>query len=75
MFFVISYEHLGFMLHLLLFNESVLHYSNIMCVTVMVFSACMNDSIYQYLLLLVVKLLVMHFDSSCGFLFTYGGYN
>ncbi len=70
MFFVISYVHLGFMLHLLLFNESVLHYSNIMCVTVMVFSVCMNDSIYQYILLLV-----MHFDSSCGFLFTYGGYN
>ncbi len=29
--FVISYVHLGFMLHLLLFNESLLHYLSIVC--------------------------------------------
>ncbi len=37
--FVISYVHLGFMLHHLLFNESSLHYLSIMCV-------CMNDSVH-----------------------------
>ncbi len=42
--FVISYVHLGFMLHLLLFNESLLHYLSIMCVTMMVFCVCMNAS-------------------------------
>ncbi len=39
-----SYVHLGFMLHLLLFNESLLHYLSIMCVTIVVFCVCMNDS-------------------------------
>ncbi len=34
----------------------------------MVFCVCVND-IYQYILLHVAKLLVMSFDSSCGFLF------
>ncbi len=44
--FVISYVHLGFMLYLLLFNESLLHYLSIMCVTMMVFCVCMNDSVH-----------------------------
>ncbi len=66
------------MLHLLLFNESSLHYLSIMCVTMMVFCVCVNaPSIYCYILLLVVKLLVKSFHSSCGFLFYhlhyYGG--
>ncbi len=39
--FVIIYVQLGFMLHLLLFNESSLHYLSIMCV-------CMNDYILVY---------------------------
>ncbi len=43
--FVISYVHLDFMLHLLLFNESLLHYLSIMCVIMMVFSVCVNDSV------------------------------
>ncbi len=34
------------MLHLLLFHESLLHYWSIMCVTVMVFCVCMNDSVH-----------------------------
>ncbi len=38
--------HLGFVLHLLLFHESLLHYWSIMCVTVMVFCVCMNDSVH-----------------------------
>ncbi len=47
------------MLHLLSFNESLLHYLSIMCVTMMVFCVCMNDSghllyIYWYILLLVI---------------------
>ncbi len=47
---MISYVHLGFMLHLLLFNESVLHYLSIMCVIMMVFSVCVNDSVQlQYI--------------------------
>ncbi len=41
--FVISYVHLGFMLHLLLFNESLLH-----CLSIkMVFSVCMDDSVHR----------------------------
>ncbi len=44
--FVISYVHLGFMLHILLFNERLLHYLSIMCVTMMVFCVCMNDSVH-----------------------------
>ncbi len=53
------------MLHLLLFNESLLHYLSIMCVIMMVFSVCMNDSVHllyiNILLLLVAKLaLILH---------------
>ncbi len=52
-----------------------------MCVTMMVFCVCMNDSVHllynSIFPLLVAKLLVMSFDSSCGFLFYhlhyYGG--
>ncbi len=47
--FYISYVHLGFMLHLLLFNERLLHYLSIMCVTMMclVFAwVCAPSSIY-----------------------------
>jgi len=38
-----------------------------------VFCICMSDHmhyVYEYLPQLVEKLLVMNFDSSCGFLFT-----
>ncbi len=48
--FVISYVHLGFMLHLLLFNESLLHYLSIMCVIMMMFSVCVNDSVHLHIL-------------------------
>ncbi len=65
------------LLHLLLFNESLLHYLSIMCVTMMFFCVCMNDSVHLLYISLVAKLLVMSFDSSCGFLFYhlryYGG--
>ncbi len=30
----------------MLFNESLLHYLSIMCVTMMVFSVCMNNSVH-----------------------------
>ncbi len=57
-----------------LFNESLLHYLSIMCVTMIVFCVCMNDYVHllsQYILLLMAKLLVMSFGSSCGSLFPF----
>ncbi len=48
--FLLSFVHLGFMLHHLLFNESSLHYLSIMCV-------CMNDSVH---------LLILVYTSACG---------
>ncbi len=57
------------MLHLMLLNECLLQYFSFMCVTMMVFSVCVNDcapSIYM----LIFKWFVMRFGSSCDFLIT-----
>ncbi len=43
---VISYVHLAIMLDHLLFNESLLHYLSIMCVTMIVCCVCMNESVH-----------------------------
>ncbi len=57
------------MLHLLSFNESVLHYLSIMCVTMKVFCVCMNDSGH----LLYILVYTSACDSSCvAFSFTTG---
>ncbi len=52
------------MLHLLLFNESLLHYLSTMCVIMMVFSVCINDSVQ---LLYINIYFCLSFDSSCLF--------
>ncbi len=39
--------HLGFMLHLLLFNESLLQYLSTMRVTMIVFCVCVNHSVHR----------------------------
>ncbi len=42
----IIYVHMGIMLDHLLFNESLLHYLSIICVTMIVFCVCMNESVH-----------------------------
>ncbi len=65
------------MLPLLLFNESLLHYLSIMCITMIVFCVCMNYSehlLYISIYFLWRSYLVMSFDSSYGFLFYHLNY-
>ncbi len=58
--------------HLLLFNESLLHYLSITCVTMMVFCVRMND--FVHLLYIIIyfyfgEATCYEHDSACGFLF------
>ncbi len=38
------------MLHLMLLNECLLHYFSFMCVTLLVFSVCVNNIVHLYIL-------------------------
>ncbi len=40
------------MLHLMLLNEYLLHYFSFMCVTMMVFSVCVNDTVHLLYMLM-----------------------
>ncbi len=61
------------MLHMMLLNLCLLHYLSFMCVTMMVFSACMNDTVHlcQYLKVACDRLwFIMRLSSQSAF----GGY-
>ncbi len=57
------------MLHIMLLNSYLLHYFSFMCVNMMVFSVCVNDTLHIYVI--IEKLHAMGFGSLCDFLITF----